>query len=124
MSPHELLAIGQVAAATGVAVSAVRYYEQLGLVDVAARVGGKRRFEPDAVARVSFVRRAQDAGFTLDEVGAVLDDRAGGWREVVDAKLSELLERREGIDTMIRVLGEIRDCGCEAVADCPRVGRR
>lgn len=116
-----LLPIGEVAATTNVSVSAVRYYEDIGVISAAARVGGKRRFDADTIARVSFVRRAQEVGFSLEEIRSILDDEHGGWGELVDDKLAELHARRDRLDTMISMLAEIRDCGCEAVASCPLV---
>lgn len=115
------LAIGQLATQTGLAVSAIRYYHDIGLIDGVERVGGKRRFHPGSVARVSFVRRSQEAGFSLEEIRAILDDTSGGWRQLVDVKLDELRERRSGLDTMIALLAEIRECGCQAVSQCPIV---
>ena len=117
----EQLTIGQVADRTGLAVSAIRYYDDIGLLDPLERVGGKRRFPLSAVGRISFVRRSQEAGFSLDEIVLILDDTTGGWRELVDAKRRDLLERRARLDTMIDMLSEISDCGCEIVAECPRV---
>ncbi len=120
MSAVALLPIGEVADSTGVAVSAVRYYDEIGVITATARVGGKRRFDPDTVGRVSFIRRAQEAGFSLEEIRTILDDAQGGWHYLVEEKLAELSERRDRLDTMIAMLGEIRDCGCEVVASCPR----
>ena len=74
MTP-DLLSIGQVAQTTGLAVSAVRYYDDIGLIEASARVGGKRRFAPEIVGRVSFVQRAQEAGFSLDEIGLSAEGR-------------------------------------------------
>lgn len=115
---NDLLSIGQVAATTGIAVSAVRYYDKIGLIDAETRVGGKRRFTSDAIGRVSFIRRMQEAGFSLEEAGLILDDTAGGWRDMVDAKLAELVDRRARLDAVISTLQEIRTCGCQVVADC------
>lgn len=114
-----MLSIGQVAETTGLAVSAVRYYDEIGLIESVARVGGKRRFSPATVGRVSFVQRAQGAGFSLQEIHEILDDKAGGWRDLVDAKLIELADRRDRLDAVIAMLNEIRTCGCDVVADCP-----
>jgi len=121
MSSADLLAIGEVAQTTGIAVSAVRYYENIGVISAAARVGGKRRFDADTVGRVSFIRRAQEVGFSLEEIRRILDDEHGDWRGLVDHKLAEMHDRRDRIDTMISMLAEIRECGCLAVASCPLV---
>ncbi len=120
MSAVALLPIGQVADSTGVTVSAVRYYDEIGVITATTRIGGKRRFDPDTVGRVSFIRRAQEAGFSLDEIRTLLDDTQGGWRDLVEDKLAELSERRERLDVMISMLGDMRDCGCEVVSSCPR----
>ena len=121
MSSIDLLVIGEVAKTTGISVSAVRYYEEIGVISSAARVGGKRRFDQATIGRVSFIRRAQEAGFSLEEIGTILDDETGIWRVLVDDKLIELIERRDRLDTMISMLAEIRECGCGAVAACPLV---
>ena len=121
MNPVSLLQIGEVAKTTGIAVSAVRYYDEIGVISAVTRVGGKRRFDPETVGRVNFVLRAREAGFSLDEIRTVLDDAAGEWRELVEKKLDELIERRNRLDTMIAMVAEIRDCGCDAVASCPSV---
>ena len=88
MSAVALLPIGEVADSAGVAVSAVRYYDEIGVITAIARVGGKRRFDPDTVGRVSFIRRAQEAGFSLEEIRTILDDAQGGWHDLVEANLA------------------------------------
>ena len=120
MTPTTLLSIGEVAKTTGIAVSAVRYYDRLGVISAVNRVGGKRRFDGTTIGRLSFVRRAQEASFSLDEIRSILDHKSGGWRDLVDNKLDELGERRDRLDTMIGMLTEMRDCGCEVVESCPR----
>ena len=117
-----MLAIGEVADATGLAVSAVRYYDEIGVISAAERVGGKRRFTDTTVGRVNFIRRGQDAGFSLDEIRAMLDDTSGEWRELVDSKVSELVARRAELDQMIEMLAAMQECGCDVVSTCPSRG--
>lgn len=112
------LAIGEIADACRVKVSAVRYYSDVGLLPVSRRVGGKRRFPRTAIARVEFIRRCQESGFTLDEISRILDDDSGEWRSTVDAKVIELRDRRKRLDETIELLTEIRTCGCTAVDEC------
>ena len=112
------MTIGEVADSTGLATSAVRYYDEIGLIAAATRIGGKRRFTPDTVGRVIFVKRCKDAGFSLEEIGLILDDTAGGWHDLVDAKRAELIARRDRLDQVIATLDEIRACGCQVVAEC------
>jgi len=116
----DLLSIGEVADAVDMSVSAVRYYDKIGLIKAEIRVGGQRRFSPDTLGRVSFVQRAKDAGFSLEEVASILDDDSGGWRGLVDDKLADLVDRRRRLDVMIDLLENVRDCGCGAVVECPR----
>lgn len=117
----EVLSIGEVANRTGVSISAIRYYDEEGLIGGLSRVGGKRRFPPEAVRQISFLRRARDVGFTLGEIRSILDEGPPGWKSIVDAKQLDLLRQRGAIDTMIEVLSEISECGCEAIAECDLV---
>lgn len=121
MTTAALLRIGEVAENTGVSVSAVRYYDDIGVISSATRVGGKRRFAPATVGRVSFIRRAQDAGFTLDQIRTLLDESDIEWRSLVDDKIEELVDRRERLSVMIDMLAEMRECGCDVVASCPQL---
>ncbi len=113
----ELLAIGKLADATGVSVSTLRYYDEIGLVAPSKRVGGKRRFQPDAVGRANFIRRARGVGFSLEEIADILDDSDGAW-----GKMVELRSQRKELEVMITMLEEVRACGCRVVAECPRLG--
>jgi MerR family transcriptional regulator, redox-sensitive transcriptional activator SoxR len=112
------LPIGVVAERTGLAVSAVRYYDEIGVISAAGRVGGKRRFAESAIGRVNFIRRSRQAGFSLDEIRAILDDTRGEWRDVVSAKIDELTARRRELDEILDLLTEMRECGCDVVATC------
>lgn len=114
------LAIGALASETGVAISTLRYYDEIGLVTPATRIGGKRRFDQDTVGRVNFIRRAKQVGFNLEEIGQILDDTSGGWAELVEKRLEALRSRRAELDAMIATLDEIRLCGCRVVSECPR----
>lgn len=118
---REAVPIGSIARDTGVTVVTLRHYDQVGLIAPIMRVGGKRRFSPDTVGRVNFIRRAQRAGFQLDEIKQLLDDRDRRWPDVVEEKLKELRERRRELDAVIDMLEQISECGCTVVADCPRL---
>ena len=120
MSRQDTLSIGALSAETGVAISALRYYDEVGLVTT-TRVGGKRRFSPDTVGRVNFIGRAKQAGFTLAEIGQILDDSAGTWALTVDQKLLELRQRQAELATTIDLLEQVRQCDCTVVADCTRL---
>lgn len=89
------LTIGELARRTGVATSALRYYEELGLLPAPPRVSGQRRYPESAVAVVAAIRLHSDAGFTLAEQQSMMmpADGAADWRELAQRKLAELDER-------------------------------
>jgi MerR family copper efflux transcriptional regulator len=85
------LTIGELARRTGVTASALRYYEELGLLPVPARISGQRRYPESAAASVGAIRLCSDAGFTLAEQKALMTAR--GWRKLAERKLAELDEQ-------------------------------
>ncbi len=119
------LSIGQVAERTGAATSALRYWEDLGLIHSVRTTGNQRRYERATIRRVSFIRAAQRVGLSLDEIGAALDTlpegrtpTAGDW-----ARLSRGWRRR--LDEQIRRIEKLRDqldacigCGCLSLRTC------
>ena len=90
----ELMNIGAVAKATGLATSALRYYEQEGLLAPTMRSGaGYRLYDGKAVERVRFIRSAQGVGFNLDDIRTLLDPEQQGTGSR-QADVQSLLERR------------------------------
>jgi len=121
MTTSTLVPIGELASATGVAVSALRYYDEIGVITPAGRVGGKRWFQPDTIGRVNFVRRAQRFGFSLVEIRDILEDETGKTRDIAVEKIAELRAQQIELGTMIALLEEMMACGCQAVATCPAI---
>ncbi|MEV5447914.1 redox-sensitive transcriptional activator SoxR, partial [Streptomyces sp. NPDC052644] len=70
---HESLTIGQLSARSGVAQSALRYYERLGLIHAERTGGNQRRYARTELRRVAFIRISQQVGISLDEIRAALD---------------------------------------------------
>lgn len=108
--------IGELARASGIAPSAVRYYEQFGLLPAPERTAsGYRSYGDDALDRLAFIRSAQAVGLTLAEVGQVLDTRDGG--EAPCQVVAELIERRHAevrarlaeLKVLERQLAELRE---------------
>lgn len=125
MAPSEGLSIGEIAARTGLAVSAIRYYEEEGLVAPWRNAGGRRRFQRADIRRLSFVMIAQQFGFSLARIKAELDrlprHRAPTKRDW--ARVSA--EFRAGLDDRIARLERMRDtldgcigCGCLSLEAC------
>jgi len=88
-----LLLIGELSRQTGLATSALRYYERVGLVAPDGRANGRRYYGPASAARIALIRLCQDAGFTLAEIRAVVatgSRRQRSWKRLMEAKLLEL----------------------------------
>ncbi|MFN8018062.1 MAG: MerR family transcriptional regulator [Acidimicrobiales bacterium] len=87
----ELIPIGEVARRAGVATSAIRYYERLGLLPAAARQGGRRCYPARDLRRLVFIGMLQDAGLQLDEVKVVLDaGDVAEWKAIAADRLEAL----------------------------------
>ncbi|HKH10029.1 MAG TPA: MerR family transcriptional regulator [Rubrobacter sp.] len=90
MKENGLVPIGELARRTGVATSALRYYERVGLLSPAGRVGQRRHYQPSSAERVALIRLCQDAGFTLAEIGRLLDGWSRAWGRLAERKIAEL----------------------------------
>ena len=118
----ETLTIGELGRRSGVAPSALRYYEEIGLLAPAARVSGRRRYELDAVGSVGAILLLSDVGFTLAEIKELMAARSSSprsWRELARRKLAELDERiAEARAARVAVEHAIA-CPHEHVVSCP-----
>ena len=81
-------------ARTGVPTSALRYYDELGLVRPATRAAGRRRYAASAVRDVTLILFFREIGFSLAEIGRFLAGERQGRREMIDQKLAELAEQQ------------------------------
>ena len=125
MAAKDGLSIGVLAARTGLAVSAIRYYEAQGLIKPWRNAGGQRRFGRGDLRRLSFVMIAQQFGFTLPQIRAELDRLPGG-RTPTREDWSRISEGfRASIDARIETLTRLRDnldgcigCGCLSLPTC------
>ena len=119
------MTIGALATRTGLAVSAIRYYEAQGLIRPWRNEGGQRRFERADLRRLSFVMIAQQFGFTLPQIREQLDALPNGRTPTKTdwAKISESF--RASLDARINTLTRLRDnldgcigCGCLSLPKC------
>jgi MerR family redox-sensitive transcriptional activator SoxR len=122
---NELLTIGELAARTGLSVSAVRFYEGKGLVHPIRTGGNQRRFLRSDIRRVSFALIAQQLGFTLPQIAAELaklpEGRAPsaadwkrisrGFRQVIETRVAQLQRTLDDLDGCI-------GCGCLSLRKC------
>jgi DNA-binding transcriptional MerR regulator len=123
MSEDGLLPIGELARRTGVATSALRYYERIGLMPPAARVGRRRRYTASSAERVALIRLYQDAGFTLEEIGRMLAARSQGrrgWGDVAERKIAELDARIADAQRAKRLIEHALNCPHRDLLSCPK----
>ncbi|BDI30701.1 redox-sensitive transcriptional activator SoxR [Capsulimonas corticalis] len=123
-----LIAISEVSRRSGVAASALRFYEERGLISSQRSGSGHRRYPRSVLRRIAFIVFAQRIGMTLEEVGEELrklpDGRApegedwakvsAAWTERVDARIDELRRLRSGLTACI-------GCGCLSLERCKLV---
>jgi MerR family redox-sensitive transcriptional activator SoxR len=119
------LTIGALGERTGVATSALRFYEDEGLIHATRSPGGQRRYSRDTLRRVSFIRIAQQVGLSLDEIRAALHSLperrtpnekdwhrlSASWRPRLDAQIAMLERLRDRLDGCI-------GCGCLSLRLC------
>ncbi len=118
------LTIARLGAAAGVGVETVRYYQRRGLLAVPPSAGAVRRYDADDVRRLRFIRRAQAAGFTLEEIGELLAlDRTGDRarvRELATERLAALDARIAELDQSRTALERLRaSCASGRKGPCP-----
>ncbi|BCJ59563.1 redox-sensitive transcriptional activator SoxR, partial [Micromonospora endophytica] len=122
---QESLTIGQLAVRSGVAPSALRYYERLGLIRAERTGGNQRRYSRGELRRVAFIRIAQQVGISLEEIRSALESlpasrtpTAEDWAQISTAWRERLTEK-------IRLMNRLRDdldgcigCGCLSLRRC------
>ena len=117
-----LLSIGELAERSGVATTALRYYEQLGLLRPEARErGGRRRYAASAVAEVGVIRFFREVGFTLAEIHCFLAaGEQGSRQEIINRKLAEFTEQQHQLEVARELLEHGRRCRAGDPLRCPR----
>ena len=120
-----ILPIGEVARRTGLAASALRYYEGE-LLPPAARSGGKRVYDESILGRLALIRLAQSAGFSIAEIRTLLSGfskrtpPSARWERLAVAKRAELDEQIRRARAMRQVLDSVLQCECPTLDDCGR----
>lgn len=126
MDRHDLLAIGEVAARSGVSVPTVRFYEERGLVASVRTTGNQRRFERHVLRRIAVIRAGQRFGLTLAEIGDALATLpvdhpptkrdwvrlSSRWHDALTARIEAMTRVRDGLSSCI-------GCGCLSLRACP-----
>ncbi len=117
--------IGQLAERAGVATSALRYYESLGLIESWRTDGNQRRYEPAQLRRVAVIRAAHELGIPLTEVGEALSGLPGGrtpvkedWESLSSGWRDRLTDRIDELERLRDDLTECIGCGCLSLKTC------
>jgi MerR family redox-sensitive transcriptional activator SoxR len=125
VTPHQNLTIGELSQRSGVATSALRYYESRGLITSERSAGNQRRYPQATLRRVAFIRSAQRVGLALDEIEEALATLPEGrtptkadwtrisraWRPRINAQIERLERLRDSLDGCI-------GCGCLSLRRC------
>lgn len=125
MALPEWLTVGDLARRSGVATSALRFYEERGLIDADRTEGNQRRFHRSTLRRVAVIKAAQSVGLTLGQIAAAFDSLPEGrtptkkdwsrlsasWRQELDTRIAELQDLRDDLTGCI-------GCGCLSLQTC------
>lgn|SRR5690554_5731419 len=123
--PREL-SVGEVASRSGVAISAIHFYEAKGLIASRRNAGNQRRFTRDVLRRLAIIKVAQRTGISLAEIREAFDTLpsarapsaadwqrlSANWRQTLDQRITCLIQLRDQLDHCI-------GCGCLSMDDCP-----
>ncbi|WP_439568730.1 redox-sensitive transcriptional activator SoxR [Sphingopyxis sp.] len=125
MHRTDLIPIGELAARTGVAVSAIRFYEAKGLVEALRTRGGQRRFLRADIRRISFILIAQQLGLSLEEIAAELarlpagrTPNASDWARISTGLHARIAAQIAALQRTQQLLGNCIGCGCLSLKKC------
>jgi MerR family redox-sensitive transcriptional activator SoxR len=127
---HDSISIGELSARSGVAPSALRYYERLGLIESTRTGGNQRRYARSMLRRVAFIRVSAQVGVPLEDIGAALASLPSGrtpnrtdwarlsraWRTRLDERIALMERLRDQLDGCI-------GCGCLSLKTCSLYNR-
>jgi MerR family redox-sensitive transcriptional activator SoxR len=125
MDTHDLLTISEVGRRSGFAASALRYYEDQGLIEATRSDGGRRRYRRGVLRQLAFIRAASNIGLTLAEIREEMNQLPRGrtptkadwqrisrhWRARIEDRIAALQRLRDGLDSCI-------GCGCLSLKHC------
>ncbi len=119
-----MLTIGQLAEATGMPASTIRFWERRGLLRPPARTGGQRRYSPDVLTEIGILLLCQDAGFTLAEIERMRAAQAvdaHGWRDRVRDKMADIDRTIRRLTEAHAMLEHALSCEHTEIEQCPHL---
>lgn len=124
------LSIGEIAARTGLAITAIRFYEEENLIHPLRNAGGQRRFRRGDIRRLSFIRISQQLGFSLSEIRQVLSTlpnkrtpTKADWQRLSTLFVKDIDERIAGLNRLRENLSGCIGCGCLSMKNCALYNR-
>jgi MerR family transcriptional regulator, redox-sensitive transcriptional activator SoxR len=117
-------AISDVARVFGLRTSAIRYYEQIGILPPPTRKNGQRCYDQSVLFRLEIVQRARELGFTLGEIRELFFGFQPAtrppkrWHKLSERKIAELRIRMKQLKLMEKLLKQIQGCRCNALEEC------
>lgn len=118
-----VLTIGELAAASGVPTSTIRFWERRDLIRPTTRSGGRRRYDDEVLHEVGVLRLCQDAGFTLAEIHEMkqcASAEPNGWRKFVEAKIVDVAESLARLQKAHEILSHALECRADDITLCPK----
>lgn len=121
----KFLDIGDVSVQTGVKPSALRYYEEIGLIESLFRHGLRRQFSPDVLLQIKLITMAQVAGFSLEEIAGMFgrNGKPELPRDVLHRKADEIDEKIHQLTALRDTLRHVADCKAPSHMECPTFRR-
>ncbi|NTD87614.1 helix-turn-helix domain-containing protein [Agrobacterium tumefaciens] len=121
----KFLDIGEVAAKSGMKPSALRYYEEAGLISSISRHGLRRQFPPEVLLQLKLIAMGKSAGFSLEEIGGMFSKNGTPniSRDVIHAKADEIDQKIRELTALRATLRHVADCPAPSHMECPTFRR-
>lgn len=116
-----LMTIGELASTTGIAATALRYYEQRGLLEPVVRVGGQRRYDASSVARLMVITFCRFAGLSLDDIAQIVNDDSPGrstTRRIAARQVDSVDEQIARLQLAKQMMQAAANCTCATPESC------
>lgn len=121
---NELVSIDKISRLSGMASSALRYYERCGLINEGPKIGGRRHYPLSILHRLSVIKVCQSVGFSLAEIAELLNGRPGQdgtWRELARLRRQEIQDQIQRLSNLSDLLDSAMRCTCTQLPDCPNL---
>ncbi|WP_158852078.1 MerR family DNA-binding protein [Saccharothrix deserti] len=122
---EDLLSIDKVAKESGLASSALRYYERCGLIGPVVKIQGRRHYSRSVLHRLSVIKVCQSVGFSLTEIACLLDgdgEQDNAWKALAAQRRRDIERQIGTLQSLLATLDSALDCSCPQLIKCPEMG--